>query len=100
MAFQVMKQEVDKYFPRNGSCMFHRTRYARHRLIDAIRARHEAGESVAHLAVDYRYSRAAIGAAVNSIPDDNRMTFSEKRESDAMWRRFAKNPNAEEFAAK
>jgi uncharacterized protein (DUF433 family) len=77
--------------------MFHRTRYARHRLIDAIRDRHAAGESILHLAADYRESREAIRAAVNSKPDDNRMTAKEIRESDAMWRRFAKNPESKEF---
>lgn len=76
------KHDLDKHFPRNGSCMFHRTLYARHRLVDAIRGRHRAGESVAFLARDYKQSRAAIIAAVNSTPDDNRMTPKEIREND------------------
>jgi hypothetical protein len=69
-----MKRDVDRFFPRNGSCMFHHTRYARHRLIDAIKCRYRAGESVAFLARDIWLSRTAIKAAINSSPDDNRMT--------------------------
>lgn len=71
------KRDVDKYFPRNGPCMFHPTRYARHRLIDAIKNRYRAGETVAALAKDFRLKRAAILAAINSVPDDNRMTAKE-----------------------
>lgn len=93
-----MKSEVDKYFSRNGPCMFHSTRYARHRLIDGIRARHKfGGESVAFLARDIGYSRAAIRAAINSTPDDNRMTPKEIREGKEMWKRFAEDPNSPEF---
>ena len=67
--------------------MFHRTRYARHRLIDAIKARHEAGESIFRLAKDYNQPRGAILAAIHSTPDDNRMTQKEIRESDAEYKR-------------
>jgi uncharacterized protein (DUF433 family) len=74
------KHDIDKHFPRNGPCMFHPTRYARHRIIDAIRDRHRAGESMAALAKDYEVSRAAIKAAINSKPDDSRMTWKEIRE--------------------
>ena len=82
------KYDIDKHFPRNGPCMFHPTRYARHRLIDAIRARHNAGESIAHLAKDYNRPRSAIRVAVESTSDDNRMTRKEVREGKAMWRKF------------
>lgn len=71
------KRDVDKYFPRDGPCMFHPTRYARHRLVDAIKTRHKAGESVAALAKDFGLKRAAVLAAVNSAPADNRMTAKE-----------------------
>lgn len=84
------KREIDKYFSRNGSCMFHRTRYARHRLIDAIKGRHQAGESIRSLVDDYGLSRAAILAAINSTPDDNRMTRKEMQESHKAWTEFAK----------
>lgn len=80
------KHDVDKYFPRNGSCMFHRTRYARHRLIDAIKVRHKAGDSIAKLAADYELSRPAI----QSTPDDNRMTLKEIEESDAEYMRLCR----------
>lgn len=73
----MVKRDLDRYFPRNGPCMFHPSRYARHRLVDAIKARHGAGETVAGLARDYRMKRAAILAALNSSPDDNRMTARE-----------------------
>jgi hypothetical protein len=82
-----MKSEVDKYFPRNGPCMFHSTRYARHRLIDALRNQHPE-RSIAALARDYQLPRAAIRAAVNSTHDDNRMTPKEIREGKEMWRKF------------
>ena len=74
------KRDLDKHFPRNGPCFLHPTRYARHRLIDSIRGRHRAGESVAVLARDFILSRAAIRAAINSTPDDNRMAPKEIRE--------------------
>jgi hypothetical protein len=87
----VSKADVDKHFPRNGPCMFHSTRYARHRLIDGIRARHRyGGESVSFLAHDLGRSRAAIKAAINSTPDDNRMTRKEIAEGNQMWKDFAK----------
>lgn len=92
-----MKAEVDKYFPRNGPCMFLSTRYARHRVIDVIRARYQAGESIAALAKDYRRPRAAIKAAAESTHDDNRMTPKEVREGKEMWKRFQDNPNSPEF---
>lgn len=81
------KADLDKHFPRNGPCMFHPTRYARHRLIDAMRDRHRAGESIAAIRDDYgrRYSIAAVRAAVNASPDDNRMTPKEIREGRAEW---------------
>lgn len=82
------KRDLDKHYPRTSACMFHRTRYARHRLIDVIRDRHnKAGESVASLVKDYDLRRAAILAAINSTPDDNRMTLREIRESDAAYRK-------------
>jgi hypothetical protein len=94
-----VKAEIDKHFPRNGPCMFHSTRYARHRLIDGIRARYKyGGESIAFLARDIGYSRAAIKAAINSSPDDNRMTPKEIRAGRAMWERFHVNPDSPEFA--
>lgn len=94
-----MKSEVDKYFPRNGPCMFHSTRYARHRLIDALRNQYlYHGVSIAALAREYRRSRAAIKAAVNSTPDDNRMTPKEIREGKEMWQRFKDDPDSPEFA--
>ena len=73
-----MKSELDKYFSRNGPCMFHPTRYARHRLIDAIRDRAE--ESVAAIAKDMGVSPAAVRAALNSKSSDNKMTAREIRE--------------------
>jgi predicted transcriptional regulator len=73
-----MKNELDKYFSRNGPCMFHPTRYARHRLIDAIRDRAE--ESVAAIAKDMGVSPAAVRAALNSKSSDNKMTAREIRE--------------------
>ena len=79
------KADVDKHFPRNGPCVFHPTRYARHRLIDAIRDRHRGGESVASIAKDYGRPRAAIRAAINSTPADNRMTPKEIWEGKARW---------------
>lgn len=82
------KHDIDKHFPRNGPCMFHSTRYARHRLIDAIRGRHKAGDSIAFLAYDYELPRAAIKAAINSTPDDNRMTPKEIREGKEAWRKL------------
>ena len=83
------KRDVDKYYPRNGPCMFHSTRYARHRLIDAIKGRYAAGESVRSLAADYERSRKAILAAIASTPDDNRMTPKEIREGKAEWQKLA-----------
>lgn len=84
-----MKADVDKYFPRNGPCMGHSTRYARHRLIDALRNQHHRhGYSLRYLAKDYQLSVAAIRAAVNSTPDDNRMTRKEIAEGKEMWRKF------------
>jgi uncharacterized protein (DUF433 family) len=73
------KHKLDKFFPRNGPCFVHPTRYARHRLIDAIKGRHRAGDSMRSLAADYDLSVAAIRAAVNSSPDDNRMTKKEMK---------------------
>jgi len=73
-----MKSDLDKYFSRNGPCMFHPTRYARHRLIDAIRDRAE--ESVAAIAKDMGVSPAAVRAALNSKSSDNKMTAREIRE--------------------
>ena len=73
-----MKSELDKYFSRNGPCMFHPTRYARHRLINAIRDRAE--ESVAAIAKDMGVSPAAVRAALNSKSSDNKMTAREIRE--------------------
>ena len=79
------KRDVDKHFPRNGPCMFHPTRYARHRLIDSLRGRHAAGDSIAELMRDCGLSRAAVLAAINSKPDDNRMTPKELREGRTKW---------------
>jgi len=76
------KADLDKYFPRNGPCMFHRTLYARHRVIDAIKDSREGGDTVTQLALDFQVSRAAILAALESRPDDNRMTAKEIRESE------------------
>lgn len=81
------KHELDKHFGRYGPCMLHPTRYSRHRLTDAIRGRYKAGDSVKSLMADYQLSRAAILAAINSTPDDNRMTKKEVREGRAEWER-------------
>ena len=79
------KRDVDKYFPRNGPCVCHTTRYARHRVIDAIKSGRRAGDSVNALAEDYGLSRRAILAALDSSPDDNRMTKKEILEHKAVW---------------
>ena len=82
------KADLDKHFKRNGPCMFHPTRYARHRLIDVIRAAHEVrGESFAKIRREMfpHLSLAAIKAAALSTPDDNRMTAKEIREGRAEW---------------
>lgn len=68
--------------------MFHSTRYARHRLIDSIRSRHRGGDSIAFISQDMDLSRAAVKAAIDSTPDDNRMTPKEIREGKEMWERF------------
>ncbi len=60
--------------------MCHLTRYARHRLIDSIKGRRKAGETIASLMRDFDLSRAAIVAALSSTPDDSRMTQQEIRE--------------------
>lgn len=48
--------------------------------------RHRAGESVSEIMRDYSLPRAAVLAAINSTPDDNRMTPKEIRESDEYTR--------------
>lgn len=75
------KRELDKHFARNGPCVFHPTRYARHRLIDTIRSRYRAGDTVEELARDYGLSREAVKAAIRSKSDDSRMTKKEIKES-------------------
>jgi len=71
------KRDLDRYFPRNGPCMFHTTLYARHRLVNALQSRHRAGDSIAALARDYDLSHPAVRAAVNSRSTDNCMTKKE-----------------------
>lgn len=79
------KRDLDKYFARNGPCHLHPTRYARHRLIDNIRGRHRAGDSIDFIAKDCGLSREAVKAAVYSTPGDNKMTPKEIREGKAKW---------------
>lgn len=76
-----MKETIDRYFPRNGPCVFHPTRYARHRIIDAIKSQHRLGVTFAELSDDYNMPVEAIVAAVDSSPDDNRMTPTEMKDS-------------------
>lgn len=81
------KRDIDKHFPRNGPCFMHPTRYARHRLIDAIRSRRRAGESIADLADDFALPISAIRAAIRSTPNDKGMTAKEIREGREMLRK-------------
>jgi len=57
---------LERAFPPNGPCMFHRTLYARHRVIDAIRARHRVGESAAFLARDFGKEVRAVRVLVRA----------------------------------
>lgn len=80
------REQLDKHFGRYGPCMFHPTRYSRHRLIDMIRLMYKAGHSFAYIRKEYPHlSLAAIKAAAHSSPDDNRMTRKEIREGKEAW---------------
>ena len=51
---------LEKAFPPNGPCMFHPTLYARHRVIDVIRARLCVGASIRSLAADFERAASTI----------------------------------------
>lgn len=58
------RYRIDRWFPYAGRCAICGYRDKRHRIIDTIKGRHKAGESIAALARDYEVSRRAIEAAL------------------------------------
>ena len=61
-----MNPELDSFFPLKGPCFICGCGIdARHRLLDAIYERYQAGDSIQDLALDYRLSSEAIRCAVN-----------------------------------
>jgi hypothetical protein len=75
----VSKRDLDKHFYRNGPCLFHPSYYARHHVVDAIKRGRKAGMSIAELMKEFDLSRAAVKAAIESKPEDSRMTRRETR---------------------
>jgi len=61
--------ELDRYFPLLGECALCCAGDARHRVIDAIAERFQAGESVTVLADDYELPEEAILAVMRTLPD-------------------------------
>ena len=58
---------LDRSFPKQGKCAFCGRQDARHRVLDAIKDRHKAGDSIELLAEDYDVSMSDIRLALEAV---------------------------------